>query len=121
MRTSSALALWRRHPLLVSTFVLATALTLFFALRLTVQAVYWSNHRDEVITPWMTPGYVAHSWDVPIEELEARVGLQRPQGKPQPLAVHAGQQHIPVTELIDRIEAAIADIRAERDIRHGVP
>ena len=77
-----------------------------------MQAVYWANHRDENITPWMTLGYVAHSWQVPAREIEARVGLPPPGGHPQPLVELAGQQHIPVAELITRIAAAIAAIRA---------
>ena len=118
---STAFALWRRHQILVSAFVLAAALTLFFAGRFTVQAVYWANHRDESITPWMTLGYVAHSWQVPAREIEARVGLPPPDGHPQPLVELAGQQHVPVAELIDRIEAAIAAIRAEEAAGKAAP
>lgn len=108
-------AIWRRHPVLLSAFVLAAAVTLFFALRFTVQAVYWANHRDVVITPWMTLGYVAHSWQVPPDQIERRVGLPRPDGHPRPLSAHAAEQGIPVAELIDRIETAIAAIRAEQE------
>ena len=118
---STAFALWRRHRILVSAFVLAAVLTLFFAGRFTVQAVYWANHRDESITPWMTLGYVAHSWQVPAPEIEARVGLPPPDGHPQPLVELAGEQHVPVSELIDRIEAAIAEIRAEEAAGKAAP
>ena len=118
---SSAFTLWRRHRLLVSAFVLACALALFFAARFTVQAIYWANHRDEGITPWMTLGYIAHSWQVRPQEIEARVGLPPPQGHPKPLVELAGEQHVTVAELITRIEAAIAAIRAEEAARRAAP
>lgn len=118
---SSAFALWRHHRILVSAFALAAALTLFFAGRFAVQAVYWANHRDESISPWMTLGYVAHSWQVPPPEIERRVGLPPPQGGPKPLVELAGEQHLSVSELIARIEAAIADFRAEEAARKAAP
>jgi hypothetical protein len=46
---------------------------LFFAVRLTVFTIYWSDpaHRDQAVEGWMTPGYVARSWDVDPEVIRA--------------------------------------------------
>lgn len=106
-------AVWRRHPVLLSAFALALAVTLFFALRLAMQAAYWADHRDEAVQPWMTPGYVAHSWQVPPEELFARMGIAPGAGRPRSLLEIAAAEGIPVAELVARTEAAVAAIRAE--------
>ena len=61
--------LWRDHRLLTAAFLLAVALTTFFAVRLVASWIYWNDpaHRDAEIAPWMTPRYVAHSWRLPPE------------------------------------------------------
>jgi acyl dehydratase len=52
--------LWKQRPLLVSAFVLACALTLFFGGRLVVQTIYWANpaHHNQQVQGWMTVGSV---------------------------------------------------------------
>lgn len=110
--------LWRRHRVLVSAFALALALTLFFAVRIVVQAVYWANHRDEAVQPWMTLGYVSHSWQVPPDLLAERLGFQRPEGRPLTLLEQAVARGEPVADLIARVEAAVAALKAEEAARH---
>ncbi|MBB6469770.1 hypothetical protein HNQ96_005664 [Aminobacter lissarensis] len=50
--------------ILLAAFVTALVASGFFAVRLTVNTIYWSSHRDEPIEPWMTVGYVAHSYNL---------------------------------------------------------
>ncbi|MDA3857806.1 MAG: hypothetical protein PF480_06150 [Roseovarius sp.] len=66
------LVAWRNHPWLVSGFLTAFGVTLFFTARMITSTVYWSDpeHRDQTIQGWMTPGYVARSWSIPRSELE---------------------------------------------------
>lgn len=71
---------WARRRLLLVALAAALAGTALFATRLVIQAVYWSQHRDEPIESWMTIGYVAHSHGVPVRLLQEAAGL--PLGKP---------------------------------------
>ncbi len=107
--------LWRTRPWLSSAFLLACAVTLFFALRLVVQTVYWQAHQEVPVEPWMTVGYVARSWGLDPRELDAAAGLPLPdqKGHPQPLAEIARDRGVPVAEVIADVERAVATLRAE--------
>jgi hypothetical protein len=111
------LALWRQRPFLVSAFVLATLLTLFFGGRLVVQAVYWSNpaHHNQEVQGWMTAGYIARSWHLKGPDLDRLAGLPGPKvkGHPQPLAEIAKDRGVPVSQVIAEVEAAIAQLKID--------
>ncbi len=61
--------LWAHHRALFVTFTLALLVTVIFAVRSVVFVVYWSDpaHRNQPLEAWMTPRYVAQSYDVPVE------------------------------------------------------
>ena len=106
----------RRHPLLVGAFGLALVVCIVFSVRSVMFAVYWSDpaHRDQRVEEWMTPAYVAHSWDVPRDVMEAAVGGAAEtlsDGRPT-LKRIAAAEGIPTADLIARIETAIATHRA---------
>ena len=108
--------LWRRHRLLLLACVAAFALTLFFGIRALLFTLYWNDpaHRDEAIAGWMTPGYVAHSWDVPPEVVATAIGATpRAHGRHPSLDRIASEEGVPVAELTVRIEEAISRYRAE--------
>lgn len=105
--------LWRRHPRLILAFALALTLTLLFAGRITVSAIYWSANREQQVQPWMTVGYVGKSWGLDPREIDAAAGLPPPQGQPLTLAEIARQRGVPVSEVITGVEAAIAALRDE--------
>ena len=116
----SALAyLWRHHRPALIGLALALAVAVFFAVRLTIFTIYWSDpaHRDQQIEGWMTPGYVARSWDVEPDLIRAALPPPPP-GGPEPrgrttldrIAEGAG---LPLAEVIAGIEAAIAGARTE--------
>ena len=113
--------LWRTRPILTSAFLLACSFTLFFAGRFAVQAVYWANHQDEPIQPWMTVGYIARSWDLDGRKIDALAGLPLPEvkGRPQPLSEIAADRGLPVDEVIDDVEAAIETLRAQDAVRNA--
>lgn len=108
--------LWRSHrgPLLA--FAAAAAVTLFFAVRLILFAVYWSNpaHRDQHPAGWMTPGYVARSWHVPREELVGALGLTLEPGRPRTLAEIAATRGEPLDDLLGTVEKTVAALRDEQ-------
>lgn len=109
--------LWRARPVLTSAFLLACAVTLFFAGQFTVYTVYWANHREMPVQAWMTVGYVARSWGLDGREIDALAGLPLPEvkGRPQPLREIAADRGVPVAEVIAQVEAAVATLRAAKE------
>lgn len=111
------LKLWRQRPVLVSAFGLAVALTMFFAVRLVVQGIYWANpaHHNQQVRDWMTIGYIARSWDLPPPKLDGLTGFAGPKvkGHPQTLREIAADRGVPVAQVIAETEAAIAQLKAE--------
>lgn len=108
--------LWRENRLVFIGFVLAAALTLFFATRLTLNWIYWNDpaHRDQEIAGWMTPRYVAHSWRIPPEVLAGTLGLEPGPGRPPTLSEIAAARGTTVEALAAAIEAAAERHRATK-------
>jgi sugar phosphate isomerase/epimerase len=113
--------LWRARPWLTSAFLLACAVTLFFAASSAYHMVYWASHRDEPVRPWMTVGYVARSWGLDGREIDGLAGLPSPEvkGHPQTLKEIASDRGVPVTEIIAEVEAAVAELKAKTDAAKG--
>lgn len=114
-------ALFRRHPWLTSALVLAVVLTVFFAGRFVIGAVYWAQHRQEPIRGWMTVGYIGKSWDLDPREIDAAAGFPLPQGHPLTLEEIARQRGVPVADIIAQAEATVAKLQAERPKADGAP
>lgn len=112
---SRLLTLWRARPWLTSAFLLACAVTLFFAGRFTVYTVYWATHREVPVEPWMTVGYIARSWGLDPRALDTAAGLPPPEvrGHPQPLSEIARERGVPVAKVIEEVEAAVDRLRAK--------
>ncbi len=106
-------SLWRKRPVLTTAFLLAVTLTLFFVVRIVVQAVYWQTHQDVAVEPWMTVGYVARSWDLDPRALDRLAGLPLPEvkGRPQPLSEIAKDRGVPVSKIIGDVENAVTLLR----------
>ena len=109
---------FRRHPVLVSAFVLFTLLALFFAGRFATRAIYWSTHQNQPVAAWMTVGYIAHSWNLDPRDLEVAAGLPPPvAGRPLTLGEIASERGVPVSQIIAAVEAAITRLQADRQGR----
>lgn len=115
---SAVAYLWRHHRPAVSALGVALIVALFFAVRLTFFTVYWSDpaHHDQRIEGWMTPRYIARSWDVELDTIRSALpplpegGSGR--GRPT-LARIAADEGIPVDDLIEGITDAIGAARTE--------
>jgi hypothetical protein len=110
------LARARRRPLLSAAFVVALLLTLFFAVRLVVFSVIWSDpvRRNQPLAGWMTPGYVAHSWRVPPDVIATTLApLTGDDFKGRSLSEIARQTDTPLPTLLAELEAAIAAHRVQ--------
>ena len=111
------LRLWRRHRILTSAFVLAMALAIFFAGRTIFFIAYWSDPARHELPPepWMTIGYVAHSWHVPVEELARDLNLPPPpkDGPRRSLERLADERDQSFEDFKAEIEASLAELRGQ--------
>ena len=103
-------SLWHARPRLTVAFLLACLATLFFAGRFVTFSIYWAQHRDMPVEPWMTVSYAARSWGIAPATLNDLLDLPAPEvkGHPQPLTEIARDRGIPVDDLLADVEAAIA-------------
>ncbi len=110
---------FKTHPVLTPAFLLAAALTLMFTIRTIVFTLYWADpaHRDQPIEPWMTPRYVAHSWDLPPEQVAAALGLEPGSARRLSLAEIAASSGLSMDEIAQRIRAAAAAHRGQGQSR----
>ena len=104
---------WRRHRVLLVGFALALLVTLFFAVRLVVHAVYWSQHRDAELSGWMTIGYVAQSYHIARDDLALAVGLEPGSGRRLTIAEIARRTDQSVGEVETALLSAIQVERAK--------
>lgn len=76
----SFLRIWKSQKLLVTALLLASGVMLFFAVRMVSFWVFWADpaHRNQNPEPWMTPRYIAHSWQLSPREVAAALGLSGP-------------------------------------------
>ena len=92
-------------------FALAVAAMVVFAIRLGISTLHWTDpaRQDEPIEAWMTPRYVAMSWDLPREVVAEALALEPDgSGRRQSLAEIARSRGEDVDVLVARLEAAIA-------------
>jgi hypothetical protein len=103
---------WRQW-LVVLAFVLVVAFTGLFAVRTVRRAIYWHYHQDEPIRPWMSLGYIAHSYNVPPWVLRQALGLPPTTHGPdrRPIREIAREQHRSVDEIIAILQDAIVHSR----------
>ena len=104
--------LWREQRVALVAFGLAAVLALFFAVKLLVLTIYWSDpaHRHVDPAPWMTAGYLARSWHVSREDLDPVLGVERVGRVPlKDIAAMTGK---PVEQLIDELRAALPAMTA---------
>jgi hypothetical protein len=109
--------LWSVRPRLTAAFLFACAVTLFFTATFAYRTVYWATHQDMPIRPWMTMGYVARSWGLDGRDIYTQAGFPLPaeKGHPKPLQEIANDLGVPVQDIIDKVEDAVAVLRAESE------
>lgn len=118
------LRLWTLAPVATVLLVLALAATLLFGLR---SVLLWHDRHDRIVreqpvAAWMTPGYVAHSWQLPRQVVIETLALDPKAGPPrETLADLAEERGVPVDSLIAELEAAIARHRAAHPAPDGTP
>lgn len=107
--------LWRDHRIAFLAFLTAVAVTLFFAVRLVIFSVYWSDpaHRNQLPEGWMTPGYVARSWHLSREEVLRALDLPPTSGRPRSFDEIAKDRGVPVSTVLGEVAAALTALRGQ--------
>ncbi len=110
--------LWANHKLAVTAFAAAVAVLCYFAFQTLSSTLYWMDpaHRDQDLAPWMTPRYVARSYQIPPRILAPALFLDQ-DAAPRRVSVGsiALQNEMTLDELQDRIEAAAATWRETQE------
>src|SRR5437867_12005483 len=104
---------WKQWTALAA-LALVLSITGLFAVRTVRRAIYWRAHRDEVIRPWMSIPYVAHSYRLPPHVLYQSLGISAQQHDRRPLRQIAREQNRTVDEVISVLQTAIARERAQQ-------
>lgn len=104
---------WQKWIVVIA-FTLVLLGTGVFAVRTVRRAMYWRVHRDEVIRPWMSIPYVAHSYRVPPHVLYQSLGVAPQPHDRRPLKQIALEQNRRVDDVILALNDAIARERAQR-------
>ncbi len=107
--------LWRKHRMLLLTFVAAILLTIYFGARFFTSLAYWPNHNDVEIRGWMTLSYVAHSYNVEESELLVAANLEELPDHRIRISKLAEMSNMRVEDMQVRILFAIAAIRAAEE------
>jgi hypothetical protein len=98
--------------IVMGALALVLLVTGLFALRTVRRAMYWRAHREEVIRPWMTIPYVAHSYRVPPHVLYQALGIIPQPHDRRPLKQIAREQNRSVDEVTSVLQGAIVRERA---------
>ncbi|MCB1475225.1 MAG: hypothetical protein H6883_06700 [Rhodobiaceae bacterium] len=107
------IALFRKHPLLTVGFVLASLAGLLLAMRLVFSVVYWTAHANLPPQPDMPLGYIARSHNVPVQDLREAAGLAGETRDRRTIAEIAAAEGISADELLARVNAALARLKAD--------
>ncbi|MGB3279050.1 MAG: hypothetical protein WBA92_07645 [Pseudorhodobacter sp.] len=99
-----------KRKFLLAGFVMAAALTAFFILRAVLFAVFWMDPERGMhpVEPWMTPRYIARTYDIAREDMQRILALEPGETPRQPLESLAQARGVPVQAYIDQIEALLA-------------
>jgi len=82
------------HPRLFCGAILAGAAACMFFMKLILFTMYWMdpNHRLQPPEPWMTPGYIARSYDLNPQQIAEFLQLGNDREHPITIAQIANQQ-----------------------------
>lgn len=106
---------WQKNKLLVSAFVLVLVAAIAFGIVAIRKARDFDVAKEQPVASWMTPRFVAHSWDIPRETMMTILGLEPPGPGRQTLEDIAAQKGVAVEAYIAEIEAGIAAFRAGQE------
>src|SRR5437870_8263629 len=98
----------RKQWFAIAVLAVVLLITSLFAVRTVRRAVYWRLHRDEVIRPWMSIPYVAHSYRLPPQVLYEALKIPPQPHDRRPIREIAREQNLSVDDVIATLQSAIA-------------
>jgi hypothetical protein len=98
-----------KRKVMLAGFAIAALLTAVFILRAVFFAVVWMDPERGMhpIEPWMTPRYIAHTYDIPRDEMQRILDLGPDETPRQPLDSLAEARGVSVQTYIDQFDALI--------------
>ncbi|MEO9826330.1 MAG: hypothetical protein ABJF50_18155 [Paracoccaceae bacterium] len=110
--------LWAHHRLATVAFLALSCIACYFAINAIAAAVYWNDprHQDQPLADWMTPRYVAQSYDIPPKVLGPALFID-PTEPPRRLRLEdiATANGVTLDILQQRVTEATASFRSSRD------
>lgn len=110
--------LWTHHRIPFVAFVTLLCVAGYFAFNAIEAAIYWNDprHQDQPLAAWMTPRYVAQSYDIPPRVLGPALFLD-PGDPPRRRRLEdiAAENRVTLDTLQQRINEATAAFRASRN------
>ena len=100
--------------MVLGALALVILVTGLFAVRTVRRAMFWRTHRDEVIRPWMSIPYIAHSYRVPPRVLYQALGIPPQPHDRRPLKKIAREQN----RSVDEITSVLLDAIARERVNH---
>ena len=94
--------MWDQQRWLSLLFAMTLVITLTIVFRVAVHASYWWSQQQPSVRPWMTIGYVAHTYSVPKNPLfEAfRIKYDLKRGDPETISHIAARLEKPEQEVV---------------------
>jgi len=94
--------LWHHHRPTFLAFLGAALVTAFFIIRMGVFSIYWADpaHHNQPPEGWMTPRYIAYSWEVEPLDITTALGVTNALGKHPSLQQIASARGIPLADLL---------------------
>ncbi len=110
--------LWTHHRVAFTAFLTLLCVAGYFAFSVIAAAVYWNDprHQDQPLADWMTPRYVAQSYDIPPEVIGYALFFD-PKEAPRRRRLDdiAADNEVTLDTLQQRVTEATATFRANRD------
>ncbi len=110
--------LWSHHRGLLLAFIAMLCVAGYFAVNAVAAAIYWNDprHQDQALAGWMTPRYVAQSYDLPPRILGPALFFE-PGDPPRRRRLEdiASANNVTLEELQQRVIEAAAAFRDGRD------
>lgn len=95
----------RQNWMLLSVFLLATVVALWFLIGIALDFIYFNDprHQDADLKPWMTPRYIVMSYDLPRPLVLEILGLPEIGGERRSLGRIAADQNMTLDELTELV------------------
>jgi len=111
-------SLWINNRIELLAFLTIACVAGFFAIKTISATIYWMDpaHQDQALAAWMTPRYVAQSYQIPPEVLGDALFFD-PADPPRRRRLDgiAAENGVTLLDLQNRIDEATANFRASRD------